>query len=272
MNHFGKMNPVHTFQLQPVYASRERWEALAAREHFVYEVLEPFMPPALNEPGLQEQCREWYQKSDRVTSVHGAFVGIDPASGDSRIREVSRERCVESCRFAAGVGAGNVILHSSCFPFLRGAYLERWAAECAAFYEELAASFDLNLYIENSQDIDPTPLRELMKRISAKRVGVCLDLGHVNYSFMPMELWFEKLHEWIGYLHLSDNMGRMDEHMALGKGIVDWERADRLTRALGRALFITLETGDPDETAGSIAYLKEHRLFGIEAISGQGQA
>jgi sugar phosphate isomerase/epimerase len=267
MNHFGKKDSVNTFQLQPAYASRDKWEALAMRENLAYEALELSMPPALDDSKLQELYRKWYLKSGRVTSVHGSFIGVDPGSGDRRIRELSRERCVQSCRLATDLGAGNVIFHSSCFPFLRGAYLESWAEGCAEFYEELAASFDLNIFIENSQDIDAVPLRELMKRISTKRVGVCLDLGHVNYSLMPVEHWFEELHEWIGYLHLSDNPGRIDEHMVLGKGTVDWEKADRLWRELGRAMPVTLETGNPDDTAGSIAYLREHRFFAIDEIN-----
>ena len=41
-----------------------------------------------------------------AASVHGAFIDVNPASGDLRFRELSRKRCRESCEIAAALGAG----------------------------------------------------------------------------------------------------------------------------------------------------------------------
>ena len=248
-------------QIQPVYASRDQWEALAAGEGLSYEVLELSIPPALNEPELFETYREWYLESGRVTSVHGYFINIDPGSSDGKMQKLSRERCVESCSLAMLLGAENIIFHSSCFPFLRGIYLDAWAGQCAGFYEELADSFPLNIFIENSSDTDPGPIRELMKRIASKRVGVCLDIGHVNYSRAPLEQWLDELHDRIGYLHLSDNDGMYDSHLVLGQGTVDWETADRFWRSADTPMPVTIETKNLQMTAQSVAFLKEHHLF-----------
>ena len=215
-------------QVQPQYASRAAWEAFAKREKVTFEAIEFFAPPALNESGRFLDCREWYFSSGCTASLHGAFIDVNPASGDGAFRELSRCRCRQSCELASGIGAKNVVFHSSCCSFLRGGYLENWAAVCADFYEELAETCDLHLFIENSQDLDPEPLCQLMRRIRNPRIGVCLDLGHANYSRMGVEHWFDRLGRWIGYLHLSDNRGLFDDHLALGDGTVDWERANRL--------------------------------------------
>lgn len=160
------------------------------------------------------------------------------------------------------IGAENVVFHSSCFPFLRGIYLGVWAKRCADFYQELASEYDLNIFIENSPDIDAGPIAELMSRISDRRVGVCLDIGHANYSQISIKQWFEEVGEWIGYLHLSDNHGTYDDHVPLGEGNIDWEEVNELWKGLDRDVFITLEVNGLVSTARAVRLLKDKRLFG----------
>lgn len=250
-------------QIQPVHTSRDLWSRFAEDEGLSYEVLELSVAPALNESGLFEQTREWYRASGRAGSLHGNFIDVNPASGDIRYRELSRARCRDSCETALYVGAENVVFHCSCFPFLRGGYLEWWAALCAEFYEELVEQYDLNIFIENSPDIDPGPIKALMEVISNKRIGVCLDLGHVNYSHTPLAGWFDKLGDRIGYIHLSDNMGTYDDHMTLGTGTVDWAEADRLWRSLGKRTPFTLEVGNLESVKTSVDFLRSGGYFGF---------
>lgn len=250
-------------QIQPVRSSRDKWSELAQSEGLGYEVLELSMPPALNESGLFDSNVEWYSQSGRAMSLHGCFIDVNPASGDSKFRELSRQRCRESCRVALTIGAKNVVFHSSCFPFLRGGYLEGWAALCADFYDEIANAFELNIFIENSPDIDPGPLKVLMETVRNPRIGVCLDIGHANYSGTPVREWFDRLGDHIGYLHLSDNNGTFDDHLTLGEGTVDWEEVDRLWQGLNRTTPLTLEVGNIDSVRRSIGFLRENGYFGI---------
>ena len=250
-------------RIQPRYSERDWWESIAAEFDLGFEVLELSSPPALNESGKAEKCRDWYRSCGRVQSLHGVFIGIDPGSGDASVRELSRRKCRESCELAADLHCGSVIFHSSCFPFLRGSYMDFWAARCAPFYEELAGTYGLNVFIENSQDVDPDPLLSLMSRIKDPRVGICLDLGHVHYSRAPIETWSGVLGKWIGCLHLSDNEGDFDSHLPPGEGLVDWEKADRLWAGLGRKMPLTLEIADPSEIRRSVMFLRNHHYFGL---------
>lgn len=269
MKHWSREFRLWPIQVQPKYHDRDAWKALAEKESLSYEVLELSAPPALNEEGTFAEWKEWYRDSGRVTSVHGCFIDVNPASGDALFRELSRHRCRQSCALAMELRAQNVVFHSSCLSFLRGSYLDMWAGQCAEFYMELAEAFPLNIFIENSQDIDPVPIRELMKHITDPRIGVCLDLGHVNYSSAPLEEWLEALHERIGYLHLSDNPGGWDEHLPLGEGTVDWERAGRYLKEPGRMMPVTLETRSWQDAARSIAFLKKHLVCNIGGVHGQ---
>lgn len=256
-------------QLQPQCADLDQWVTLAREECASFEVMDPFFLSGIGNFGKYLGTAQQYRHTGMVTSVHGAFIDVNPASGDPDFRELSRQRCRESCEIALALGAENVVFHSSAFPFLRGSYLENWAERCASIYEELVARYPVRIYIENAQDLDPTPLRCLMEQIHLDRIGVCLDIGHINYSRTPVRQWFEQLGQWIQYLHLSDNMGGFDDHLPLGKGNIDWGQVNQLWEALGKDIPVTLETGNLESTQESIYFLRKHHYFGLEGIGNE---
>lgn len=257
----------HTYplQIQPQFGSRDEWQAFALEHDLYYEPLEFFLGAAIHDPECFALYKQWYAESGRVRSLHGAFIDLNPASGDPAFKQLSRQRSHESCALARDLGASHVVLHGSCFPFLRGPFLDNHVAQCADFYAEIAGEYGLTICIENALDLDPTPLRALMERSSGANVGVCLDIGHASYSRAPLEKWFDELHDHICYLHLSDNTGLFDDHLPLGDGCIDWALADRLWRQLGREMPITLEVGGLDGVKKSMAYMREHGYFGLEA-------
>ena len=182
-----------SIQLQPQGADLEQWVTLAQDEGAVFEAMDPIFLFSVGNLEKYREITQQYRKTGLTASVHGAFIDVNPASGDPAFRELSRQRCRESCEIAMALGAANVVFHCGAFPFLRGNYLENWAISCAAFYEELADQYPVRIYLENAQDLDPTPLRSLMEWIHSDRIGVCLDIGHVHYSRTPVSHWFDQL-------------------------------------------------------------------------------
>ena len=120
-NQIGNNN---ILQIQPTKSAFEKWLALAKSEGLGFEVLELSLPPALNEGGSFDSCLKRYMATNHVTSVHGCFIDVNPASSDGEYRELSKMRCRQSCEAAVTLGAKNVVFHSSCFSYLRGTYLE----------------------------------------------------------------------------------------------------------------------------------------------------
>lgn len=244
-------------QIQPVFKNKSVFEALAQSRGLFFEVLELSMFNAT------DKMYDWYKNCGMSKSIHGAFMDVNPGSGDPLIRELSERRYEESCQTALKCGAENVVFHSTCFPFLRGAYLESWTDKCVAFYTKLAEKYsNLNIFIENSPDVDPVPMNEIMKRIDAPNVKVCLDIGHINYSDTSVEKWFDVLGDKTEYLHLSDNMGKFDDHLPLGSGTVDWEKVSRLASFLPETTPVTLEIGSIESIESSLDFLKSNSLFG----------
>ncbi len=244
-------------QIQPVYNKRFDYEALSESKGLLFEAIE------LSFDNVSDDKAQWYKACKKVKSYHGVFMDVNPASGDSLIAELSKKRYEESCKKALECSAENVIFHSTCFPFLRGKYLEVWAEKSAEFYTYLAKKYSsLNFYIENSFDINPVPIDSLMKLIKVPNVKVCLDLGHINYSGASLEEWFDVLGDKTGYLHLSDNMGVYDDHIAVGSGTTDWVTADRLCAFLPKNTPVTIEVNTIDDIVSSLNFIKEHNLFG----------
>jgi len=91
---------------------------------------------------------------------------------------------------------------------------------------ELAKSAGLLLCLEPrvGEIISNTDaMMRLMDAVNDENLGAVLDTGHQHAQKEILPLSVEKLGKRIFYLHVSDNNGLTNEHLALGKGTIDWE-------------------------------------------------
>ncbi len=69
-------------------------------------------------------------------------------------------------------------------------------------------------------------VHELLDGLLGGNLGLCLDVGHVNVlsaGKRKTELAFFRRHwQHIAHVHLHDNHGKQDEHLALGDGTIDF--------------------------------------------------
>jgi len=63
----------------------------------------------------------------------------------------------------------------------------------------------------------------LMDEVNMENFGAVLDTGHLNAAKELLPLSIEKLGEKIYYVHVSDNDGRDNRHLAPGNGLIDWD-------------------------------------------------
>lgn len=247
-----------TILIQPQFSQIEEYELLCRTENLQYEILELSFPEVLDSTELDHQISEY--SSRKIHSLHGVFLDINVASKEPKVEAVSKERSRQSCEIAKKLGIENIIFHTGFFPYLDDVtYLKEWAERCGIFYSELQKEFGLQIFIENCMDKSPKPLRLLMECTPSLRV--CLDVGHVNYGYTPIEDWFSQLEPYIGYLHFSDNLGVYDNHLPLGEGTCQWHKIDRLCRSLKGDIPVTLEVGGPDCILQSIDYLKRNLFY-----------
>lgn len=165
-------------------------------------------------------------------SVHAPFFDLNVGARDSQIRRVSLERLIWALEVASTVQAKVVVVHPGYGPWVLGHKIDAWFARAEKYLLKLiehADSLGIKIAFENIYDSDPNDLKALLKIVDHKNAGICLDIGHFNvFSKFPLADWLEVLGDDIIEVHLHDNDGSADQHLALGDGnieygaLVDW--------------------------------------------------
>lgn len=83
----------------------------------------------------------------------------------------------------------------------------------------------------------------LFDHVRHPNLGFVLDTGHLHAQKEILPLSVEKLKERIFYVHLSDNDGKTNEHLGLGKGTVDFEGVFLALKKHGFSGMVGLDIG-----------------------------
>ena len=97
--------------------------------------------------------------------------------------------------------------------------------------------------VENAEGDNADALAPILDALPS--VGLHLDIGHANigsgrrsHTASLVERYGDRLR----HVHLSDNKGRSDDHLAIGAGTIEWRRELRTLKASGYDGTMTLET------------------------------
>ena len=101
-------------------------------------------------------------------------------------------------------------------------------------------------------------MRVFFERLPEDQVGFCLDTGHQNvFSETSLEVWLKSLGAYLKQLHLHDNCGVNDEHLAPGKGQIDFVSLfNQLSSADIRPVVVTLEIHREEDLKPGLEYLE----------------
>lgn len=147
-------------------------------------------------------------------TLHGPFLDLNPASYDSLVMDAAWQRFSQAYEAAAALSAKKIIFHTCRIPLI--CYVEGWAEHMADFWNAfLEKHGDIPIAIENVFDEAPEPIADFASRIAAENFSLCLDVGHANcFSKVSLSHWIDTLAPWITHLHLHDNLGNCDSHLA----------------------------------------------------------
>ncbi len=158
-------------------------------------------------------------------TIHGPFMDLAPVAVDKKIREVTRQRLLDTLEIAAMLSPAVLVLHPGYNDLQHGDNKDNWLKNSIATWNIMvkkAEEYRLNIAIENIFDKNPLLLAKLLKEIDSPFLGHCFDVGHYNvFADYPLCDWFNIMGQYIKELHLHDNNGKRDEHLALGDGAVD---------------------------------------------------
>lgn len=101
-------------------------------------------------------------------------------------------------------------------------------------------------------------LLQLMDAVDNDSFGAVLDTGHQHAQKEILPLSVEKLGERVYYVHVSDNDGQTNQHLAPGRGTVDW---DGVFLALKKHAFSGFVAVDVGRVPDLDAQVRESRAF-----------
>ena len=193
-------------------------------------------------------------------TMHGAFFDVIPFSPDRRIRDVAFLRIAQSIEAAKAIGAKAVVFHTSYNPFLNSEeYVRNWLNANAEYWGGvLERNPELNIYLENTFEATP----EIMKRLSEclckyDNYGICFDYAHASLSKTAPEEWAKELGRFIKHVHINDNDGISDLHLAWGDGVIDRNAFYECYERYFSGATVLVETSGTERAERSLRVLKE---------------
>lgn len=211
---------------------------------------------ALNER-IDTYLREISQ--DTVCTLHGCFFDICLDSSDPKIREICEMRCRNSIETAVKLGCKAVIFHTNYLSsFKSSGYRDNWVRLNAEFYRSVLRDYpDIEIYVENMFDDTPELLRRLADEMSDEpRFGVCFDIAHAFLTEVHLDIWFDELKPYIRHIHINDNYGNEDSHLAVGDGRIPWKQVGEYLEQLSNDVTVLIEVLGLDKAKKSLEYLK----------------
>jgi sugar phosphate isomerase/epimerase len=202
------------------------------------------------------------RKAERTITFHAPFMDLSPGSPDPKIRRLTRERLRQLIRLIPLFRPRTVVCHTGYDHRRYWHIRDLWLKNSLDMWSRIARDIRREgalMMLENVYEQSPDEMIDLLDHLSGDRVGFCFDSGHqAVFGKVPMDAWIASLGPYLGQLHLHDNFGKQDEHLALGRGRIDFRQLFTLLKAVSPARpVITLEPHKEEELYPSLAYLEK---------------
>jgi sugar phosphate isomerase/epimerase len=182
-----------------------------------------------------------------------SFVYTPDLSPNIRNASLDEMRC--SLDAAAGIGAKKAVLHPGYITGMGVFVLEtakKHAADSLAAIVEHAAGLEIALCFENMFPgyhafFEPDEFDAVFKAFPGLKLT--LDTGHANIGDpgqAKLGAFVERFAGRIGHVHVSDNFGKKDDHLAVGKGNIDFTSFVTALKRSGYDDTLTLEIFSAD--------------------------
>ena len=196
-------------------------------------------------------------------TFHAPFVDLSPGSIDREIRAATRRRFEQVLRLVPLFRPRTVVCHAGFEKFRYGYMRKKWIENSLAMWHWFSGRLnDLGsrLVLENVYERSPEDILPLFRELSPDNVGFCLDVGHqAVFGDGALGNWLSVLGIYLGHLHLHDNHGDIDSHLALGCGGIDFNPLfEYFRKNPGIRPSITLEPHVQEDLWPSISYLETH--------------
>jgi len=167
-------------------------------------------------------------------SIHGVFgPKYDPSSPDESIRKAVVEVYRNEGELARRLGGPQVVVHpgppaehasqiTDASRARRADPMRRTIDELAVIGAELGVIYLIeNIPANYHFGSDPMQLADMVRAVDSPNIRMCMDTGHAHMTAGAVET-LDACRDVIGYIHVNDNPGNIDNHLAPGDGNIDW--------------------------------------------------
>lgn len=214
--------------------------------------------------------------SGPLLGLHMPILGINMASTNPGIREESVRQVLATVGEAARLGARGVVVHPGIPPYKEVFPRDRglpYAVESLRRVAEAAEAAGVEVYLENmpavsiADGVPPMPfsygvqydeLRGIFDQVNHPSLRLCLDIGHAYLAGGNCLKAMLQDND-VVHIHVSDNHGWHDDHLAWGDG--DITRVVDLARDLPEsAQNIIVETASLESSRKSLERISKDLL------------
>ena len=263
---FGAMN----FPVTPVVQEIETFAKLG------FDYLELAMDPPMAHYSTIVREKEQILRALNTNGL--GLVGhlptfVSTADLTESIRRGSVSEMQRSIEVAADLGAKTVVLHPSMANGMGAFVLDKVKAYAFDFIAQMAqAARELNLTLclenmmpHNRIGVQPDDIEEMLDEIPGLKLT--LDTGHANIGDRRgrrLKSLVDRFGDRIGHIHVSDNSGRQDDHLAVGQGTVRFADLVSRLKAVGYDGTITLEVFNADRRMLIESRQRIEAMFGAQ--------
>jgi sugar phosphate isomerase/epimerase len=238
-------------------------------EHFIEKKFNPeiyFNSDALDKylvddfKGVADKLHQYGLK----ITLHAPFWDLSPGSPDPAVRDLTRRRFEQTIQLVSIFKPKTVVCHTGYDQKRYGFIKDLWVKNSVEIWtwlsEEIAAEGGY-LMLENVYEHYPDDILILLEHLKNTRIGFCLDVGHqAVFSRSPLTQWIDVLGEHLKQLHLHDNFGESDNHLALGDGNINFSEIFMFVKHLKqKPMAVTIEPHREQDLLPSLKYLEKVR-------------
>jgi len=160
------------------------------------------------------------------STLHAPFFDLSPGALDPYIRKATRHKLRLAFDLIPIFKPKVMVCHLNFEANKHGYKETEWFKQAKKTWHKLletAARHQTTLVLENTYEKTETQHLQMLAALDSPYGKFCLDTGHLNsFAATSWQPWQTVIDRHLGHIHIHDNLGDRDSHLAVGRGNFDF--------------------------------------------------
>ena len=205
------------------------------------------------------------KKHKLACTLHAPFFDLAPGALDPYILEKTRDKLELAFQLISLFSPKVIVCHLQFEDNKHGYKYPEWLSAASTTWAtlvDIAARHNTMVVLENTYETSPTMHLDVLRGLNSTHAGFCLDVGHLlAFSKTSWQTWLPTLLPWLAHLHLHDNTGVRDEHLAPGRGNFNFPELFCYLKQQHCSPSVTFEPHSVDDLHLTFEYLHKTHLL-----------